>query len=95
MSILSPQQIEQGLKALEGWAYSDGALRKRFKLPSFRDAVAFVDRVADLAEAADHHPDIFINYNRVTLTLVTHSEGGVTEKDLSLASQIAGLLQPR
>lgn len=92
MAVLSRQQIEQELPALEGGEYTDGALRKRFRLPSFPDSVAFVNKVADLAETANHHPDILISYNRVTLTLTTHSEGGVTKKDLNLASQIERIL---
>ena len=75
--------------AAAGWAYEDGALRRQFSFPGFADAMAFVNRVAELAERANHHPDITINYNRVGIALSTHDAGGVAEKDVDLARQIA------
>lgn len=68
-----------------GWIDSRNALEKTFELPSFRAAIAFVGRVADLAEAADHHPDIAISYRKVTLRWTTHSAGGITDRDYELA----------
>ena len=65
----------------EGYINSQGALERTFELPSFPEAIAFVNRLAPKAQAADHHPDILINYKRVTLTYSTHSEGGLTVKD--------------
>lgn len=61
---------------------------RRFRFPSFKEAITFVNQVAELAEEANHHPDILINYNRVTLTLTTHDEGGLTRRDFALATKI-------
>ena len=74
-----------------GWEEVDGALQREFELPSFVEAIAFVDRVADLAEAENHHPDISVSYKRVTLRWTTHSEGGITERDRDLAARSAEL----
>jgi 4a-hydroxytetrahydrobiopterin dehydratase len=86
--LLSEEAIATALSALQGWELRDGRLRKRYQFRTFLRAVAFVDSVAYLAESAGHHPDITINYNRVTLRLVTHSEGGLTEFDFALAGEI-------
>ncbi len=88
MSKLSLQEIENRLKALPGWKLDGEVICKKFTLPSFPHAIRFVNQVADLAEQADHHPDIHIDYRRVTLTLSTHSEGGITHKDFLLAEKI-------
>ena len=61
---------------------------KEFKFPSFRDSIVFVNRIATLADEADHHPDILVQYKKVHITLSTHSAGGITEKDLKLAEQL-------
>ncbi len=83
MSLLSRDQIEQRLRALDGWRFERDAIVKQFAFAGFPEAVAFVGRLVPGAEAADHHPDITINYRRVTLSYSTHSEGGVTEKDFA------------
>lgn len=88
MALLSEQQINGFLKGLPGWSYKDGAIAKRYSFSDFIDAIDFVNEVAELAEEADHHPDIAISYNKVTMTLTTHSEGGVTQKDIDLATEI-------
>jgi len=88
MAKLTTEAVQGGLKTLPGWSLKDGAIAKQYTWPSFPDAIKFVNQVADLAEQADHHPDILINYRRVTLTLSTHSEGGITQKDFDLAAQI-------
>jgi 4a-hydroxytetrahydrobiopterin dehydratase len=89
MAKLSTEAVQAALKKLVGgWSLKDGAIGKQYTWPSFPDAIKFVNRVADLAEEADHHPDILINYRRVTLTLSTHSEGGITQKDFDLADRI-------
>jgi 4a-hydroxytetrahydrobiopterin dehydratase len=88
MASLTDQQIQDRLKQLEGWAHKSNAISKLFRFKEFMDGIAFVNRVAQLAEKADHHPDILINYTRVTFTCTTHSDGGVTEKDFKLASEI-------
>ena len=81
MSRLNDAQIRERLTTLNGWRREGEAIRKEFTFQSFPDAVAFVGRLVPGAEAADHHPDISINYRRVTLSYSTHSEGGLTEKD--------------
>ena len=88
MPKLSSEEIEARVAALPGWARAGRGIRKRYRFRAFPEAIAFVTRVAFLAEAADHHPDIAINYNRVTLALITHSENALTEKDFNLAAQI-------
>jgi 4a-hydroxytetrahydrobiopterin dehydratase len=89
--VLTEPEIEAALRRLDGWAHEGGVITRTFELPSFRDAIAFVSRVADRAEAADHHPDIDIRYDKVRLALATHSAGGVTAKDMKLAAQIDAL----
>jgi 4a-hydroxytetrahydrobiopterin dehydratase len=72
-----------------GWELVSGpAIEKTFELPTFPDAVSFVDRIAVEAEAADHHPDLDIRYRKVRVALSTHSEGGVTQKDVDLATAV-------
>ncbi len=81
MSKLSHTEAEQRVKGLDGWTLDGDAIRKQYTFKDFPDAVAFVNRLVPEAEAADHHPDILINYKRVTLTYSTHDEGGLTVKD--------------
>jgi len=88
MPKLSEAQIVDELKSLSGWECRDNSLRKLFRFNEFMDGIRFIGRVAEMAEAADHHPDIHINYTRVTFVCSTHSEGGVTDKDVRLARQI-------
>jgi 4a-hydroxytetrahydrobiopterin dehydratase len=75
------------------WIDSGGALERTFELPSFREAIAFVNRVADLAEEANHHPDIAISYRKVTLRWTTHSAGGITDRDHELAARTDDVLE--
>ena len=75
----------------EGWNEVEGALEQTFRFDDFHGAIAFVNRVADLAEAEDHHPDIAISYRDVTLRWVTHSAGGITNRDRDLAGKSAAL----
>ena len=86
MVTLSETEISERIRRLDGWDRNGDAIRKQFTFASFPDAVAFVNRLVPGAEAADHHPDIAINYKRVTLSYSTHSEGGLTEKDFEGAS---------
>ncbi len=88
MARLDEKQIHSRLGELEGWSRQGDAIRRSYRFDSFTEAVGFVNRVAEAAEAADHHPDIDIRYRDVTMTLSTHSEGGITEKDLDLARRI-------
>ena len=85
---LTDDQIQAELRKLSGWELKDGEITKLYKFSTFKDSIAFVNRIADLAEAADHHPDILILYNKVRLTLSTHSAGGLTEKDFDLARRV-------
>jgi 4a-hydroxytetrahydrobiopterin dehydratase len=75
----------------EGWNETGGALERTFELPSFAEAVTFVNRVAELAEQEGHHPDIEISYKKVTLRWTTHSAGGITDRDYELARRSDGL----
>ena len=83
---LSRSEAEQRLKGLAGWTLEGDTIRKQYTFKDFPGAIAFVDRLAPEAEAADHHPDVLINYKRVTLTYSTHSEGGLTAKDFAGAA---------
>jgi 4a-hydroxytetrahydrobiopterin dehydratase len=84
---LDAQQIEAALATMPEWEPTPGAIARTFQFEDFPTAIAFVDQVAKLAEAAGHHPDIDIRWNKVTLTLTTHDAGGLTEKDFALARQ--------
>ncbi|MDA2921059.1 4a-hydroxytetrahydrobiopterin dehydratase [Desulfobacterota bacterium AH_259_B03_O07] len=88
MARLSESEIQQSLKTLEGWQVKGKEISKTYSHKDFIDAISFVTRVSILAEKANHHPDILIQYNKVTLSLSTHSEGGLTENDFNLAKQI-------
>ncbi len=94
MPLLDDAAIEEGLGELPGWERRGDEIAKTFAHADFAAAVAFVDRVAAAAAAADHHPDIDIRWNKVTLVLSTHSAGGLTEKDLRLAGRIESLAPP-
>ncbi len=74
------------------WREQEGALVREFELPSFPAAIEFVDRLGELAESQNHHPDIDIRYRRVTVRWTTHSEGGITEKDRELAERTSALV---
>jgi 4a-hydroxytetrahydrobiopterin dehydratase len=80
------------MRVPDGWAEVDDALERTFELPSFPEAIAFVNRVAELAESENHHPDVTISYTKVTLRWTTHSEGGITERDRELAARSAELV---
>ena len=95
MSKLSDQEITTRLSERSGWRRDGDALVRKFTFPSFADAIAFVTRLAFDAESADHHPDLLVNFRRVTVTWSTHSAGGITAKDFAGAGQsdtIAGKL---
>ena len=76
------EQVRNAMSKLPGWTHRDNAIEKPFAFGSFPDAVAFLVRLAFDAEAADHHPDVTLSYKRLTLTYSTHSEGGLTQKDI-------------
>ena len=88
MAALSNDAIRQRLGKMQGWSYQANELQKRFTFKSFLPGIEFVNQIAQAAENAGHHPDITINYNVVGISLSTHSEGGVTEKDFDLAGKI-------
>ena len=92
MTRLTGDQLAEQLAALPGWQVRDGKLSKTFTVRSFAHGVLFIGAIGQLAEAANHHPDVsLLDYNQVTVSLVTHSEGGITEKDSALARQIEAL----
>ena len=82
---LDEATIQEQLRGLSGWSIQDGALTKTFAFADFVEAMQFVNRLADAAEAAQHHPDIDIRYSKVTVALTTHDSGGITVNDFALA----------
>ncbi|MFO7590956.1 MAG: 4a-hydroxytetrahydrobiopterin dehydratase [Acidimicrobiia bacterium] len=88
MQRLDDDQISAGLEALSGWDREGDEIVRVFELETFPAAIAFVDRVAVLAEEADHHPDLDIRYRRVRVALTTHDAGGLSQLDLDLAGRI-------
>ena len=91
MPTLSNDQANERLRRLNGWTLQGDAIRKQYTFKDFAEAIAFVNRLAPKADAVDHHPDILINYKRVTLTYSTHSEGGLTDKDFAGAAEADSL----
>jgi 4a-hydroxytetrahydrobiopterin dehydratase len=88
MAVLSDDEIQGRLGDLAGWRHEDGALKKTFEFEDFAASVDFVVRITPPAEEMNHHPDIEISWNKVTLSLSTHSEGGITANDFELASRV-------
>ena len=88
MAKLTAGELEQAMTQLDGWSVEGDTLVKTLKFSNFPDGIAFVNRVADLAEDVGHHPDITIRYSTVILSLSTHDEGGITAKDTALARRI-------
>lgn len=89
---LSEDKITEALSNLDGWSHEDDKLKKEFSFDNFRDAIAFINRIAFEAEEQVHHPELFNVYNSVSIALSTHDAGGkVTEKDLKLAKTIESL----
>jgi 4a-hydroxytetrahydrobiopterin dehydratase len=88
MATLSDDEIRTALERLPGWEHVEDAITRQYRLDGFAGAITFVVRLSYAAEAADHHPDLDIRYDKVRVTLSTHSEGGVTAKDVDLATAI-------
>lgn len=91
MPALSDIEIQRGLGALPGWSRKGNTLSKSYHFAAFPDGIAFIAKVADIAEAMSHHPDIDIRYTKVHFALSTHDAGGITTKDLELAKSIEAL----
>jgi 4a-hydroxytetrahydrobiopterin dehydratase len=89
---LSPDELSAALEQLPAWSGDGDGIHRTVVLPSFRDAVAAIVSIADVAEEMDHHPDVDLRWRTLHLTGVTHSAGGVTELDLELARRIDALL---
>ena len=89
---LSDLEIQRALGGLAGWSRRGDTLVKSYLFDRFADAIAFVGRVARVADEMDHHPDIDIRYTKVTMSLSTHDAGGITQSDLTLAQKIEGAL---
>ncbi|MCH7545549.1 MAG: 4a-hydroxytetrahydrobiopterin dehydratase [Planctomycetes bacterium] len=85
MEKLDQEHIDEKLQEFPEWSQSGETLQRTFRFDDFLGAMAFVSRIADLAEEHQHHPDILIRYNKVTLTLSTHDAGGLTDKDFNFA----------
>ncbi len=88
MALLSESEITDGLRDIAGWGSEKNEIIKEYKFKNFVESIGFVNKVSILAEKWDHHPDILIRYNKVNIVLSTHSEGGVTVRDLALAREI-------
>jgi 4a-hydroxytetrahydrobiopterin dehydratase len=89
MALLSDAEIDERLAAVAGWRREDRVIVREWSFADFAAAIAFVNEVAEIAEAANHHPDIFVHdWNKVRLTLSSHSEGGITDSDFKLAGEV-------
>jgi len=91
MTLLTSEQVQAGLAAAPGWELDGSQITRTVTRKDFGDALRYVNAVGYLAEKAEHHPDIFVSWNTVRLTLSTHSAGGLTDKDFALAKAINGL----
>ena len=94
MAVLTDAEIQQALASLPRWQRQGKAIQRVFEFPDFKAAMQFVNKIADAAEQANHHPDIDIRYNKVTLALVSHDAGGVTQRDIKMARRINQISAP-
>ncbi len=92
MEKLTEDQVATKLESIPDWDESGGAIQRTFQFDDFVGSITFVTRVAEAAEADQHHPDILVRYNKVTLTLSTHDAGGITDKDFALATKVNGFV---
>lgn len=88
MAVLTDAEVQQALGSLQGWQRQGKAIQRIFEFSDFKAAMQFVNKVADAAEQANHHPDIDIRYNKVTMGLISHDSGGVTQRDVKMAKRI-------
>ncbi|WP_150109151.1 4a-hydroxytetrahydrobiopterin dehydratase [Stanieria cyanosphaera] len=91
--LMNQTEINQQIQSLSGWTTDGKKITRTFKFKDFVDAIAFVNKLVEPAEAAGHHPDLSISYNKVTVNLTTHDAGGITQKDFDLAQQITQLAE--
>jgi 4a-hydroxytetrahydrobiopterin dehydratase len=91
MARLSDEEIDERLSGLDGWERDGDAIRRQFELDDFKGSVDFVNRLTPEAEGMNHHPDLEISWNKVTVSITTHSEGGLTENDFELAGRLSRL----
>jgi 4a-hydroxytetrahydrobiopterin dehydratase len=91
---LEPAAVDRALATLDGWQRDGDALVRELRFDGFRDAIAFINRVADLADAADHHPELTNVHSRVVVRLTTHDVGGLTSKDVDLARAVDRVVAP-
>ncbi len=92
MAVLNQNEINEQLNNVKGWKFENNKIGKEFELKDFKSALEFVNKVGAEAESLDHHPDILMHsWNKVKISVSTHSEGGVTEKDFKLAGKIEGI----
>ncbi len=88
MAALSDEEIGSRLEGLAAWSRAGDAIEREFKLDDFKGSVDFVNRITAPAEEMNHHPDLAISWNKVTVSITTHAEGGLTENDFELAAKI-------
>ncbi len=91
MAVLTDSEIQAALGSLSGWQRNGLAIQRVFRFADFKEAMKFVNKIADAAEQANHHPDIDIRYKTVTMALVSHDSGGVTQRDVRMAGIINGI----
>jgi 4a-hydroxytetrahydrobiopterin dehydratase len=94
VALLSQEEIDERLSRLDSWRQEVRHIVRDFAFPTFKEAMGFANRVAEIAEEIDHHPDFTITYTKVTLSITTHSEGGLTRRDFRLATRIAAMPCP-
>lgn len=87
-TVLTDSEVEQALQTIPGWSKRDNSVQRVLQFSNFITAMKFVNEVAVVAESANHHPDICISYNKVTLSLLSHDSGGVTQRDMRMAVKI-------
>jgi len=93
-TVLSEAEIQQALQKLPGWKNNGNAIERVFQFSNFVEAMQFVNQIAEAAEAINHHPDIYISYSKVTLALLSHDSGGVTQRDVRMAGKINEIAAP-
>ena len=91
MSILTSEMVQEALRSLPHWELEGKEMVRHYQFPDFAAAMVFVNQVAEKAEAADHHPDIDIRYNKVRLALISHDQGGLTQRDMKMARSLDSL----